>query len=82
MSSTYEQAESALPRGGDVVLRDGSTVRVRPMRADDEPFLFALYCSTRADEIATWGWEPAQREETHRPAKIDLSFAMSFGGQG
>ena len=37
-------------------------VTLRPLHADDELFLFALYCSTRADEIAAWGWEPAQRE--------------------
>jgi ribosomal protein S18 acetylase RimI-like enzyme len=37
-------------------------VTLRPARADDEPFLFALYGSTRADEMAAWGWEPAQRD--------------------
>jgi GNAT superfamily N-acetyltransferase len=27
----------------------------------DEAFLFALYASTRADELALWGWDDAQR---------------------
>ncbi|MGH9880694.1 MAG: hypothetical protein ACRD6N_04600, partial [Pyrinomonadaceae bacterium] len=32
-------------REGDVVLRDGSTVRVRVMRPDDEQSLFTLFKS-------------------------------------
>jgi acetyl coenzyme A synthetase (ADP forming)-like protein len=32
-------------RAGDVVLRDGSTVRVRPIRRDDEPRLLAFFQS-------------------------------------
>ena len=27
----------------------------------DEPFLFALYASTRAQELAAWGWDEPQR---------------------
>jgi len=37
-------------------------VMLRPADTDDEAFLFTLYCSTRADEIAAWGWNDAQRE--------------------
>src|SRR6185436_6797513 len=37
---------------GDVVLRDGSTVRVRVMRADDEEKLLALFQSLSED--ARW----------------------------
>jgi GNAT superfamily N-acetyltransferase len=37
-------------------------VTLRPADADDEAFLFKLYCSTREDEIAAWGWNVAQRE--------------------
>lgn len=29
---------------------------------DDEPFLIQLYASTRWDEVAAWGWSPAQQE--------------------
>jgi ribosomal protein S18 acetylase RimI-like enzyme len=34
----------------------------RPVRADDEGFLFALYADTRQEELDAWGWPPAQRE--------------------
>jgi ribosomal protein S18 acetylase RimI-like enzyme len=37
------------------------SITLRPIQADDEDFLFALYCSTRADEMAAWGWDEAQR---------------------
>jgi ribosomal protein S18 acetylase RimI-like enzyme len=37
-------------------------VTLRPARAGDEPFLYALYCSTRAEEVAAWGLPAAQRE--------------------
>ena len=36
-------------RDGDVVLRDGSTVRVRVMRPEDEELLFELFKSLSAD---------------------------------
>jgi ribosomal protein S18 acetylase RimI-like enzyme len=34
---------------------------LRPARAADEPFLQALYASTRAAELAAWGWAEAQQ---------------------
>ncbi|MCP3063076.1 GNAT family N-acetyltransferase [Myxococcus sp. K38C18041901] len=34
----------------------------RPRAPSDDVFLFDLYASTRAGELATWGWTPAQRE--------------------
>ncbi|MBZ4419698.1 GNAT family N-acetyltransferase [Myxococcus sp. RHSTA-1-4] len=37
-------------------------VTLRPATASDEAFLFALYASTREDEVAMWGWAPAQRD--------------------
>src|SRR5215471_16063154 len=37
-------------------------VTLRQARQDDEPFLYRLYCSTRADEMAAWGWDPAQQD--------------------
>lgn len=36
-----------------------STVPVAPT---DQAFLFDVYVSTRQDELAAWGWEPAQQE--------------------
>jgi ribosomal protein S18 acetylase RimI-like enzyme len=38
------------------------SITLRPAQADDDDFLFELYCDTRADELAAWGWEAAQRE--------------------
>src|SRR5690242_3082234 len=40
----------------------GASIRLRATCADDEDFLFALYASTRQDEMATWGWEAAQQQ--------------------
>src|SRR5882672_8784903 len=45
------------------------TVTLRPVAPGDEPFLRALYASTRKDELAPLGWTPAQRE-----AFLDLQF--------
>ncbi|WP_223635822.1 GNAT family N-acetyltransferase [Corallococcus sp. EGB] len=36
--------------------------RLRPVTSSDEPFLFTLYASTRARELAAWGLPPAQAE--------------------
>jgi ribosomal protein S18 acetylase RimI-like enzyme len=38
------------------------SITLRSATADDEAFLFELYCSTREEEIAAWGWNTAQRE--------------------
>lgn len=35
--------------------------KLRPAGAEDAEFLFGLYSSTRASELAAWGWEPAQQ---------------------
>jgi ribosomal protein S18 acetylase RimI-like enzyme len=37
------------------------SVALRPTGPEDEPFLFDLYASTRAEEMAEWGWTEAQR---------------------
>lgn len=34
----------------------------RPVAAIDDAFLFELYASTRAEELAAWGWSAAQQE--------------------
>lgn len=38
------------------------SVTLRPARPEDEAFLLALYASTRAEEVAAWGWTAAQQE--------------------
>ncbi|MFN7947201.1 MAG: GNAT family N-acetyltransferase [Blastocatellia bacterium] len=35
---------------------------LRPTQPDDEAFLYALYCSTRAEEMAAWDWSEAQQD--------------------
>lgn len=37
-------------------------VALRPVTPEDEPFLFRLYASTRAEELASFGWNAAQQE--------------------
>ncbi|MDB6112365.1 MAG: hypothetical protein JWR69_4115 [Pedosphaera sp.] len=39
---------------------------------EDEAFLLKLYCSTRAEEMAAWGWPPVQQE---------AFLKMQFNGQ-
>jgi GNAT superfamily N-acetyltransferase len=39
-----------------------SALSERPASADDGDFLFRLYASTRAEELAAFGWPPAQLE--------------------
>jgi ribosomal protein S18 acetylase RimI-like enzyme len=36
-------------------------VRLAPVRPDDEEFLYRVYASTRATEIAAFGWNSAQQ---------------------
>lgn len=38
------------------------TVSLRPVRKDDQEFLFRLYASTRSEELTRIGWTPAQKE--------------------
>jgi ribosomal protein S18 acetylase RimI-like enzyme len=45
---------------------------LRPAQPADEPFLFELYASTRAEELTAWGWDAAQR---------DLFLKLQFNGQ-
>lgn len=36
--------------------------RERPVRPEDDGFLFELYADTLREELDAWGWEPDQRE--------------------
>jgi GNAT superfamily N-acetyltransferase len=46
------------------------SVSLRPATADDEPFLYEVYASTRADEMAQVPWDAAQKE-----AFVKMQFA-------
>jgi ribosomal protein S18 acetylase RimI-like enzyme len=37
-------------------------IDLQPVQVDDEPVLFEIYASTRAEEMALVGWTPAQQE--------------------
>lgn len=78
--SSNKTATAALHREGDVVLRDGSTVRIRVMRPEDEAGLCALltslseesrwlrfYCNQNSTAIAA---------EAHREANLDQAFGL------
>jgi len=66
---------------GDVVLRDGSTVRVRVMRPDDEKLLFTLFKSLSADSrwlrFLSATSDSALAAEAHREASVD--YCRKFG---
>jgi ribosomal protein S18 acetylase RimI-like enzyme len=58
---------------------DASSITFRPAQPDDEPFLFRVYASTRADEMALSGWDATQQE-----AFLRLQFTaqkMAYGAQ-
>ena len=48
------------------------TISLRPVRPDDQEFLYRLYVSTRLHEIAGFGWPAAQQE---------MFFRMQFNAQ-
>lgn len=41
---------------------DSAALSLRPADSNDEAFLYQLYASTRAEEIAAWDWGVAQQE--------------------
>jgi ribosomal protein S18 acetylase RimI-like enzyme len=57
------------------------SVTLRPASRDDEPFLYELYCGTRAEEMATWGLDQAQQKAflelqfTARQRHYDIAFS-------
>jgi ribosomal protein S18 acetylase RimI-like enzyme len=52
-------------------------IRLRPAGPDDEEFLYRVYASTRADEVAAWGWNEAQQE-----AFLRMQFKMQQQAYG
>ncbi len=68
-------------RDGDVVLRDGSTVRVRVMRPEDEPLLFRFFKSLSAESrwlrFLSSAKDSALACEAQREAAVD--YCHTFG---
>src|SRR5512132_1023364 len=79
-TGSQEQVSVTAHRDGDVVLRDGSTVRVRVMRPADEPGLLALLQSL--SEESRWlrfyssASGSALATEARREATLDQTFAL------
>jgi ribosomal protein S18 acetylase RimI-like enzyme len=44
------------------VSNEAATISLRPTEAEDEQFLYQVYASTRAEEMAQWGWDERQQE--------------------
>ena len=38
-------------------------ITLRPVRVEDEPFLYRVYVGTREDELAPLGWDEARKEQ-------------------
>src|SRR4029453_5515851 len=78
--ASQEQVPVTAHRDGDVVLRDGSTVRIRVMRPSDEPGLLALLQSL--SEESRWlrfyssAGGSALIAEAHRAANLDRTFGL------
>ncbi len=47
---------------GSPTTKMGDRVTLRPVTAEDNEFLLAVYASTRADELAQVEWQPGQKE--------------------
>ena len=67
-------------RAGDVVLKDGSTVQVRPMRPEDDAGLLGLFQSLSEQSIWLRFYSlkkgAALAAEAHREANLDRTFGL------
>lgn len=70
---------SLLHRDGDVVLRDGSTVRVRTMRADDDAQLLALFESLSEESRWMRFFWPAKGSALAAEARREATLERTFG---
>ncbi|HSF22673.1 MAG TPA: GNAT family N-acetyltransferase [Blastocatellia bacterium] len=82
MTSEYNQpAPHPIHRAGDVVLRDGSTVRVRPLEPDDEQRLLDFFRSLSEESrwlrFFSFIKDKLLAAEAHREATVD--YVRSFG---
>lgn len=71
-------------RETDVVLRDGSTLHVRPVRPDDEPGLLAFYCGLSEEARVMRFFSPlsdaALVQQVHRDAAVDYVHRVGLIG--
>ena len=84
-TSTNNAGDVSARHDGDVVLRDGSTVRIRVMRPTDEPGLLALLQSLSEESRWLRFYSSASGSalvtEAHREANLDHTFGLlAFSG--
>lgn len=79
-SETDKTGDLKTHRDGDVVLRDGSTVRIRVMKPTDETGLLALLQSLSEDSrwmrFYSLPGQSVLAAEAHREANLDHTFAL------
>lgn len=79
-STAADAGRERTSRDGDVVLRDGSTVRIRVMRPEDEPSLLALLQSLSDESRWLRFYSSASGSalvaEAHREANLDQTFGL------
>src|SRR5262245_31706347 len=85
LPSETETFNVSARRDGYVVLRDGSTVRIRVMRSSDEPLLLSLLQSLSDESRWLRFYSTASGNalisEAHREATLDRTFALlAFSG--
>jgi ribosomal protein S18 acetylase RimI-like enzyme len=57
-------------------------ITLRPTTPEDEPFLFALYASTRSAEMEAWGW-PVEQQQSFLQLQYraqQQSYGLSYDG--
>ena len=81
MTAQHRPVVHPIHREGDVVLRDGSTVRVRPLRPEDEPRLLDFFRSLSEESrwlrFFTNVRDRLLAAEAHREASVD--YVHTFG---
>src|SRR3712207_7346601 len=66
-------------READVVLRDGSTVRVRPVRPDDAPRLLTLYRALSPEAVVLRFFSSAVDLDTQARRDANVDYARTYG---
>jgi len=78
-TGSQEQVSVAAHRDGDVVLRDGSTVRIRVMQAADEPGLLALLQSLSEESRWLRFYSSASGSALAAEARREATLEQTFG---
>ena len=66
----------------DVVLRNGRTLRIRPVRPDDREALLALYRGLSPDSLYMRFFDTRNADAALRDAPADVDYSADFGVVG